>query len=82
MGPYIFRLNPFLTNVFFLYTLKTIENQMFSAIFRGYRSGHDQEYETPLWALKKSEKNCFAKNYLHFSFLHIQSFIEIVYYNT
>ena len=55
---------------------------MFSAVFRGYRSGHDQEYETPLWALKKSEKNCFAKNYLHFSFLHIQSFIEIVYYNT
>ena len=30
--------------------------------------GHDQEYDTPLWTLKKGEKNCFADNYLHFHF--------------
>ena len=39
----------------------------------------DQEYETPLWTLRKSEKSCFGNNYLHF---HFQNFIEIVYYDT
>ena len=33
-----------------------------------FSSGHDQEYETPLWTLNKSEKNYFANNYLHFHF--------------
>ena len=31
--------NPFLTNVSLLYPLKTSENQLFSDVFRGYRSG-------------------------------------------
>ena len=39
MNLHTFYLNPFLTNVFFLYTLKTSENQIFSDVFRGYRSG-------------------------------------------
>ena len=60
MDPYIFHFNSFLASVSFLYTLKTLENQMFSTVFMGYRSGHDQEYETPLWTLKKSEKKMFC----------------------
>ena len=32
-------LNPFQPNVPFLYPLKTLENEMFSDIFRGYRNG-------------------------------------------
>ena len=32
-------LNPFLTNVSFLYPLKTLENHRFSDVFRGYKSG-------------------------------------------